>query len=111
MKNNAHYIQFGHDLQSLIEYYGFTQARFAQKIGVSRTELNYVLNGKKPPGLKLIRGILKRKFFPEEIKKQMLEEYLLIVLRDLDSNIDLNYSVIIHNPYVPESVDRLKKLI
>jgi len=52
-------IKLGKRLQRLRKTVGFTQEEFAEKLGISRTHIGHVEQGRKSPSLKLIEKMAK----------------------------------------------------
>lgn len=51
--------KLGRKIQKLRKEHGVTQEQFAEKLGISRTHVGHVEQGRKSPSLKLLNKIAK----------------------------------------------------
>ncbi len=51
--------RLGHQIQKLRKETGLTQEEFAEKLGISRTHMGHIEQGRKTPSIKLMEKIAK----------------------------------------------------
>ncbi len=84
---------FANLLEKLRESLNQSVTEFADTLDVTRAELSKVLNARQKPGKKLVNNAIKKLPVINDLKQQLIQEYLLTVLAELDIGLEPGVTV------------------